>query len=125
VIIAARHLHLAPADSRRWGLRDGDRLDVQCGTGARAVTFHDVLVRSGEGHATELHVDADEARAAGVKSGDAARVIAWRSAAQRKRPLITERDVVNLARTGGRVPAGAILTPSARDRAIALGILDR
>jgi putative phosphotransacetylase len=125
VIIAARHLHLAPADSRRWGLRDGDRLDVRCGAGARAVTFHDVLVRCGEAHATELHLDADEARAAGAKTGDEASVVAWRSAAQRKRPLITERDVVNLARTGGRVPAGALLTPSARDRAVALGILDR
>lgn len=125
VIIAARHLHLAPSDSRRWGLRDGDRLDVRCGTGARAVTWHDVLVRSGEGHATELHLDADEARAANVKTGDSATVIGWRSPAAGKRPLITERDVVRLAREGGRVPANAILTPSARDRAAALGILDR
>jgi putative phosphotransacetylase len=125
VIIAARHLHLDPADARRWGLRDGDRLDVRCGEGARASTFHDVLVRAGEAHASELHLDADEARAAGVKTGDVARIIAWRTSAQKKRPLITERDVMQLARTGARVPAGALLTPSARDRAIALGILDR
>ena len=125
VMIAARHLHVGPADARRWGLRDGDRLDVRCGEGARAATFHDVLVRAGEGHASELHLDVDEARAAGVKTGDAASVVAWRAAAQRKRPLITERDVVRIARTGGRVPAGALLTPSARDRAVALGILER
>jgi putative phosphotransacetylase len=125
VIIAARHLHLSPDDARRWGLRDGDRLDVRCGEGARATTFHDVLVRSGEGHSSELHLDADEARAAGVKTGDVASVIAWRTPAQRKRPLITERDVVQLARAGQRVPPGALLTPSARDRAVALGIMDR
>lgn len=125
VIIAARHLHLAPSDSRRWGLRDGDRLDVRCGVGPRAATFHDVLVRCGDGHATELHLDADEARAAGVKTGNTASVIAWRTPGQQKRPLVTERDVVQIARTGGRVPAHAILTPSARDRAVALGILDR
>ena len=125
VIVAARHLHLAPSDSRRWGLRDGDLLVVRCGTGARAVTFHDVLVRSGEAHATELHLDADEARAAGVKTGDSATITAWRSPGTKKRPLITERDVVLLARRGERVPPNAILTPSARDRAAALGILDR
>ena len=125
VIVAARHLHLAPADSRRWGLRDGDRLDVKCGAGARAATLHDVLVRSGDGHATELHLDADEARAVSVKTGDSATVIAWRSPGSRKRPLVTERDVQRLARAGERLPANAILTPSARDRAKALGMLDR
>ena len=125
IIIAARHLHLAPTDARRWGLRDGDMLVVRCGSGARAVSFHDVLVRSGDGHATELHLDADEARAAGVKTGDSATVTEWRSPGEQKRPLITERDVLGLARRGERVPSNAILTPSARDRATALGILDR
>ena len=125
VIIAARHLHLAPSDAQRWGLADGAQVDVRCGDGARAATFHDVLVRSGDGHASELHLDADEARAAGVRTGDTASIIAWRSVTQRKRPLVTERDVVQLARTGLRLPANALLTPSARDRAVALGILDR
>jgi putative phosphotransacetylase len=125
VIIAARHLHLATADSRRWGLRDGDRLDVRCGVGAREATLHSVLVRAGDGHATELHLDSDEARAVGVKTGDSARITAWRAPTVGKRQLITERDVMRLAREGARVPAGAILTPSARDRAVALGILDR
>jgi len=125
VIIAARHLHLAPTDAHRWGLANGAEVDVRCGDGARAATFHAVLVRSGEGHASELHLDVDEARAAGVRTGDTASIIAWRSATQRKRPLVTERDVIRLARTGGRVQADALLTPSARDRAAALGILDR
>ena len=125
VIVAARHLHLATPDGRRWGLRDGDLLVVRCGNGSRAVTFHDVLVRSGDGHATELHLDADEARAAGVKTGDTAVITAWQSAGTQRRPLVTERDVLQLARRGERVPPNAILTPSARDRALALGILDR
>jgi putative phosphotransacetylase len=123
VIIAARHLHLSPNDGGRWGLRDGDRLDVRCGSGARAVTFHDVLVRCGEAHATELHLDVDEARAAGVNTGDTVSVLAWRAGSPDRRVLITERDVVRLARDGLRVPDNALLTPSARDRARALGIL--
>lgn len=125
VIVAARHLHLSPGDAKRWGLRDGDCLDVRCGVGARAATLHDVIVRSGEGHATELHLDSDEARAVGVTTGDTATVVAWRSSTPARRPLITERDIVRLAREGARIPANAILTPSARDRASALGILDR
>lgn len=125
VIVAARHLHLSPGDSTRWGLRDGDRVDVRCGVGAREGTLHDVVVRSGEGHATELHLDADEARAMGVTTGDTATVVAWRTPGPARRPLITERDVVRLAREGARIPAHAILTPSARDRASALGMLDR
>ncbi|MDQ6887860.1 MAG: PduL/EutD family phosphate acyltransferase [Gemmatimonadota bacterium] len=123
VIVAARHLHLAAADAQRWGLRDGDTLDVRCGIGSRAVTFHGVLVRSGPTHATELHLDADEALAAGVRSGDAASIVRWESAPARRRALVTERDVLALARAGQTVPPGAILTPSARDRASALGIL--
>ena len=125
VIIAARHLHLSPSDSRRWGLRDGDRLDVRCGQGARGVTYHDVLVRSGDAHATELHLDGDEARAAGVRTGDTASILGWRGPSGSRRKLITERDVAELARKGERVPANAILTPSARDRAVALGLVER
>ena len=40
-----------------------------------------------------------------------------------KRPLLTERDVLLLARDGAKaLPAGARLTPLARDRAAALGL---
>ena len=124
VIVAARHLHLSTSDAVKWGLNDGDLLDVSCGVGARAVTLHDVLVRSGDRHATEVHLDDDEARACGVRTGDEARIVAVRGIRSRRRPLVTERDVLRLAREGGQVPAGAILTPSARDRARALGLVD-
>lgn len=124
VIVAARHLHCAPGDAQRWGLADGDRLDVRCGAGARAVTLHDVLVRTGPSHATELHLDEDEARAAGVSSGARAEIIAWRGGTQARRTLVTERDVVVIAASKGRLPESAILTPSARDRARALGLLE-
>ena len=122
VIVAARHLHLSPGDAAKWGLRDGDRLDVRCGTGARSTTFHDVLVRSSPAYATELHLDTDEAFAAGVRSGDRASILVIHGSSRARRPLITERDVIALARAGGTLPADALLTPSARDRARALGL---
>lgn len=122
VIVPARHLHLAPDDAARWGLADGDSLTIRCGSGAREVTWHGVLVRSGPTHATEFHLDGDEARAAGVESGGVATVVGVHVAAAARRPLFTERDVVAAARRGETIPAGALLTPSARDRARALGV---
>ena len=38
--------------------------------GDRETTFGHILVRSGEGHALEVHIDTDEANAAGISSGD-------------------------------------------------------
>ena len=122
VIVAARHLHLASDDAARWGLADGDRLDVRVGDGARATTFHGVLVRAGKQYATELHLDADEAFAAGVKTGDRARIVSATPRTPARPVLITERDVVRIAREGGKLPVRALLTPSARDRARALGL---
>jgi putative phosphotransacetylase len=122
VIIAGRHLHLSEADARAWGLADGDLLDVRAGTGSRAVTFHGVLVRAGPKYATEIHLDADEANAAALRTGDRATIVAWKSATAKRRRLITERDVIDLARRGESIPPNSLLTPSALDRAKALGI---
>ena len=122
VIVAGRHLHLASTDAARWGLVDGDRLDVRCGDGVRATTFHGVLVRAGPMYATELHLDSDEANAAGVKSGDRARIVGAGARDAKRKSLVTERDVLRLAAEGKSIPGNAILTPSARDRARALGL---
>jgi putative phosphotransacetylase len=122
VIIAGRHLHLSEADSRAWGFADGDVLDVQAGAGARRVTFHGVLVRAGPKYATEIHLDVDEANAAALRTGDRATIVAWASGQPARRTLVTERDVVALARRGESIPRGSLLTPSARDRAKALGL---
>ena len=122
VIVAGRHLHLSSQDAARWGLADGDRLDVRCGDGVRATTYHGVLVRAGPMYATELHLDSDEAHAAGVKTGDRARIVGAGARDRTRRILVTERDVLRLATEGKGIPSNAILTPSARDRARALGV---
>lgn len=122
VIVAARHLHLSPADAARWHLADGDRVAVRCGEGGRATTWHGVLVRSGPTHATEFHLDVDEARACGVSTGAFAHLTERQAATPGRRPLLTERDVLALAARGEGIPANALLTPSALDRARALGM---
>lgn len=122
VIIAARHLHLSPTDGERWSMRDGDRVDLRCGDGARSVTWHDVLVRCGPEHATEVHLDEDEANAAAVGVGAIARIVRLHEGDRVRRQLVTERDVIAMSRRGESIPHGCLLTPSARDRARALGL---
>ena len=68
VIVAARHLHLSAAQAALYGLKDGDMVDVKA-AGPREVIFSNVLVRAGEGHEMELHLDTDEANAAGLFCG--------------------------------------------------------
>ncbi len=123
VIVAARHLHCSPDDARRWRLADGDVVTLRAGTGSRAATWHGVLVRTGPGHATEFHLDVDEARACQAGTGDIAVLVAATSGSSRRRRLVTERDVLAAAATGEALPPDALLTPSARDRARALGLL--
>ena len=109
---ARRHRRGAPPPSRPRRCDDGGACAtaivsrVRCGDGARSTTFHDALVRSGPGHATEFHLDADEAHAAGVGSGAVAHVIAVTAQVRASRRLVTERDVVNLAAQGQSIPAG-------------------
>jgi len=128
VIVAQRHLHVAPADATALGVADGDVVAVECGLAGRRVTLHDVAVRMGPAHATELHLDTDEANAAQVTTGDRARLVAVaRGPGGRptgRRPLLTERDVARLAALGESVDAAGpwIVTPAARDRAKALGV---
>jgi putative phosphotransacetylase len=129
VIMASAHLHLNPSDSQRMGLDDGQRVAVMLGGRERLATLHDVLVRAGPTHETEIHVDTDEANALGVATGDLASIVGRPSRGRTevrpgRKPLITERDVAGFAARGEQLTdCGAyIVTPAARDRARALGL---
>lgn len=66
LIVAARHIHMSPGDGRTLGLRDGDYVDISIG-GDRPVAFARTLIRIKEGFTTEMHIDTDEANAAGIR----------------------------------------------------------
>lgn len=68
IIVAARHVHLYPETAEKYGVKDGDIVDIRT-TGERALTLHNVLVRAGEKHADEIHIDTDEANACNLDSG--------------------------------------------------------
>ena len=65
VIRALRHLHMSPADGARLGLANGQMVEVKT-VGPMSVTFHNVKVRMGEALRLEMHIDTDEANAAGL-----------------------------------------------------------
>lgn len=66
LIIAARHIHTSPSEAEKLGFKDGDYVDVRVGNGERDILFTNVLVRAKEGFVTEMHIDTDEANAAGI-----------------------------------------------------------
>ncbi len=68
-IRAKRHIHVNPRDASRLGLRNGQVVSVRT-TGEMSVTFNNVVIREGEGLNLGMHVDTDEANAAGLRCGD-------------------------------------------------------
>lgn len=69
IIVAARHVHLCEKTASKYGLVDGDIVDVKT-LGKRSLTFHNVLVRAGKDHSDEFHIDTDEANACDIRSGE-------------------------------------------------------
>jgi len=74
ILVSARHLHLSAQQAEELGLKDGQTVSLKT-FGERAVIFENVLVRSGDGHEMEVHLDMDEANAAMLKNGDIMEII--------------------------------------------------
>lgn len=67
-IIANRHIHMSPAEAEVFGLRDGDYVDIDV-NGKRRTRWFDVQVRVHKDFRLEMHVDTDDANAAGIGNG--------------------------------------------------------
>ena len=75
VIVAARHLHMSARQAEIYGLRNGQTVGLRV-PGERALVFEQVVVRCGDGHELEVHLDVDEANAAKLKNNDILEIIA-------------------------------------------------
>lgn len=73
-IIANRHIHMSPADGAAYGLKDGDYVVVEA-EGERRTRFYDVQIRVSDKFVLEMHVDTDDANAAGLGNGAKARIV--------------------------------------------------
>ena len=76
VIAAKRHIHATVADAERMGLENGEIVSVEIPTSnGRNLTFGDVVVRVSDSYALAMHIDTDEANAAGMAPNTIGRVI--------------------------------------------------
>lgn len=67
VIAAKRHIHATPEDAEKMGLTNGEIVKVEIPTAnGRNLTFGDVVVRVSDTYALAMHIDTDEANAAGM-----------------------------------------------------------
>ncbi len=69
LICAKRHIHMTPEDAKRFGVENGDEVEVAITGGLRDLIFGDVLIRVSPAYALEMHIDTDEANAAELDQG--------------------------------------------------------
>jgi putative phosphotransacetylase len=76
VIIAKRHIHFHTKEAEKYKVKDGQEVRVLCGKGTDKETIYErVLCRVSDKFALELHLDTDEANAAGLKNYDPAYIV--------------------------------------------------
>lgn len=68
VIAAKRHIHLNPETAEKFGLRDKEKVFVKIGSEERTTVFGDVVIRVSPKFYPAMHIDTDEANAAGVSA---------------------------------------------------------
>ena len=66
-IAAKRHIHMTPADAENFGVKNGDIVNVKVETENRSLVFGDTVIRVSDKFALAMHIDTDEANAAGIK----------------------------------------------------------
>lgn len=73
-IIANRHIHMSDEEGKVFGLNDSDYVTVEI-DGERRTTFYDVQVRVNKAFRLEMHIDTDDANAAGIGNGFKVRIV--------------------------------------------------
>ena len=74
VIVAARHIHMPQYIADIKGYKDGQVVKVET-YGERKIIMHNVVLRVSDKMAKEMHIDVDEANAAGLKNDDLVKII--------------------------------------------------
>lgn len=74
VIVAARHIHFHSDDAKKYGIKNKQKVKVKA-AGPRSTIFEEVICRVDPTFALDMHIDTDEANAAGIKTGDLLQVI--------------------------------------------------
>jgi len=73
-IIANRHIHMSTDEGAAFGLKYGDYVNVEA-NGERKTLFYDVQVRVHKDFRLEMHIDTDDANAAGIGNGTKVKIV--------------------------------------------------
>lgn len=73
-IIANRHIHMSLDDAAAFGVADGQYVDVET-NGERRTKFYDVQIRANKDFRLEMHIDTDDANAAGIGNGSKVKIV--------------------------------------------------
>ena len=141
LIIAQRHIHMAPSDAVKYGVTDGANVQVKLG-GERGLIFDRVTVRVNPNFLLELHLDTDEANAARAGNGDFAYLLSSNLAISANQgitdnekinpqkivesPIVVTDELVRRAwknKTAIAIKEGTPITPLARDTIKELGVV--
>lgn len=142
-IIAQRHVHMTPEDAAAFQVSQGQEIALTV-DGKRPLTLGGVVARVSRESALALHIDTDEANAAGAwgntvcrlaegcppasqlkSAGAAAQVMPVNDQAKLDAKLVCEGDVLSLQKGGMKtlyLKKGQIITPLAIDALKARGI---
>ncbi|MCA9263656.1 MAG: phosphate propanoyltransferase [Planctomycetales bacterium] len=63
VIRAARHVHMSPADTAHFQVKNGDMMKLRIDSPGCTMVLEDVIVREDKGIKLEVHIDTDEGNA--------------------------------------------------------------
>jgi putative phosphotransacetylase len=66
LIAAKRHIHLTPEDAHKFNVKNSQIVSVKVSGNERTTVFGDVVIRVSEKFAPAMHIDTDEANAAGM-----------------------------------------------------------
>ena len=66
VIVAQRHMHMTPESAAEAGVEDKQIIKIAVGDNGRKLIFDDVIVRVSPKYFPAVHLDTDEANAAGL-----------------------------------------------------------
>ena len=73
-IIANRHIHMSPEDGAKYGVNDGDYVTIDA-VGERRTRFYDVQIRVSDKFRLEMHLDTDDANAAGLNGKSLVKIV--------------------------------------------------
>lgn len=67
LIIAKRHIHMTPQDAKDFNVVNSEVVAVRIKSAERSLVFEDVVIRVHKDFKLAMHIDTDEANAAGLK----------------------------------------------------------